>query len=88
MSETSMGLVTVARIGDPPWLLVELGVETISIVADGQDPISLSIDEARDLGNNLIVASWLLALTSAAKEKGKGGSLSALLGIGDLIEDE
>jgi hypothetical protein len=80
--------VTIAKIGDPAWLVVELGVETITIQADGMEPISLDIDEARELGNNLIVASWLLAVTTAAKNKGQGGSLSALLGIGDLLEDE
>ena len=53
-----------------------------------KEPISLDIDEARELGNNLIVASWLLAVTTAAKNKGQGGSLSALLGIGDMLDDE
>jgi hypothetical protein len=88
VSNISAGLVTIAKIGDPAWLVVELGVEQITIQADGLEPINLDIDEARDLGNNLIVASWLLAITSAAKNQGKGGSLSSLLGIGELLEDE
>lgn len=78
----------IAAIGDPAWLVVELGVEQITITADGQEPINVDIDEARDLGNNLIVASWLLALMTAARNKGAGGSLSSLLGIGELLEDE
>lgn len=85
MSNVSAGLIKIGSIGDPPWASVELGVEHITITADGCEPISLDVDEARDLGNVLIVGSWLQAVMAGARDRGMGGSLSALLGIGDLI---
>jgi hypothetical protein len=64
--------VRIAAIGDPAWLVVELGVEQITITADGQEPINVDIDEARDLGNNLIVASWLAGADDRGTQQGRG----------------
>jgi hypothetical protein len=82
------GLITVFKIGDPVWLTVEMGMENITVTADGQEPIALSIDESQELGNGLIVASWLLHLTMAKREAGVGGGLGDLLGLANVFDDE